>query len=179
MNTNELSKGIGRFFREPKDWKKPTNMEMDELLSIALHHPKVAEKEICERFNYWYSEYCKVRTGMILMTSSLSSLLVFCCTEWHNTTMMCASILLGAIATTGLHLIRKRARAINDRLRGCYYWIMSEILYPDTNPHESYPKIEEALLRRWDELDNHEQKAERKFRRLVKSFGYTPETIQQ
>ena len=177
MNTNEIKKGIGRFFIRPKDWRKPTNLELDELLSIALYHPQVAEKEICDRFNYWYGEYHQVRKAMLIASALLPVLSVGCYAQWPDKITTSAGILFGIAVLTSLCLMRRRARAINERLRNCYHWLMCEIIHPNTNPPESYLKIEEALLRRFDEIEKLEQKEEKKFRRLVCSFGYTLETI--
>lgn len=177
MNIKRKIKTVTRIFTRPKDWKAKGNMEFDELLLLALFHKEVAEKEICNRFNHWYREYCALRIAITTIAAPLFALVIISCAEWHDITLLCISAVLASLLITCMYLMQRRARAIDDKLLHCYYWIIAEVLRPNNNVEYEHKNIEDVFIRKLPALEKQERKAERKFKRLVRSFGYTEETI--
>lgn len=178
MNINEEPKWVSIFIL-PNDWHARGDFEFDELVSVALYHPAVAAEEIRVRFKYWQNGYRRARKGKAIATVILLSLFALCYAGWSRTLLECVCFFFMVLTAIGLHRISKRARIIDSRICGCYCWIMNEIISPDRSTPLAHDKIEGAFIRNWNELERRERKAERKFGRLITSFGYTPETIQQ
>ncbi len=166
-----------RMFTLPKDWKAKGNMEFDELLFLATTHKELAEMEICTRFNYWYREYCQLRIVITYMAAILFALIITCYLERYNITILSTAIVLAIVFVTCMYLIQRRARAIDDKLLHCYYWIIAEVLRPNKYVAHEHKIIEDVFVKNLPALEVEERKADKKFKRFLHNFGYTVETI--
>ncbi len=86
-------------------------------------------------------------------------------------------MVLAIVFVPCMYLMQRRARAIDDKLLHCYYWIIAEVLRPNNYVGHEHKKIEDAFVKNLPALIEEESKTDRKFKRFVKSFGYTLETI--
>ncbi len=111
------------------------------------------------------------------MSAILLALVIACCVERHTITILCTSAVLASLLITCMYLMQRRARAIDDKLLRCYYWIIAEVLRPALETDHEHKNIENAFVRELSALEEQERKEEKKFKRFVHSFGYSLETI--
>jgi len=177
METQEVNKGIARLFIKPQDWKKRGSMVFDELLSIALAHPAIAEKEICDRFNYWQREFRIIQTAIYVIIAVSFALIAFGYIQAHNAIIMCVITALAIPIIIGVFLMKRRAKAIHENLVHCYSWLLNEIIHPDSGWCNVSPSLEKAFIKASAQAERWEPIEQKKFNRIIKGFGYSSITL--
>ncbi len=177
MSLKENIKSAARILTIPKDWKAKGNMEFDELLSIALSHPEIAEKEICERFDYWYKEYRLTQIAMRAIITISFAAIAFGCIHVCNVMAFCLYVLIIIPIIICALLIRRRAQAIHNKLLDCYSWLINEILHPAKEGYTISPTIEKAFIKASAQAERREYIEQKKFNRIINGFGYSSITV--
>jgi hypothetical protein len=167
-----------RLFIQPKSWRAKGNLEFEELLLLSLHQPEMAEPEIRKRLSLTSASYLSAIKAQITMVSILTQLTgaLLVLFERHYVLLGCTDAVLLSVIIILLIQVSKRAEILWNNMNDCYSWLLNEILHP--TEYELSPEMKSAFIVFCKKADHQLIKRDKKFRRIIRGFGYTITTIE-